>query len=237
MIEIAADLEDLSQRAAKLFTAAARKAVTARGLFRVALAGGATPRRTYQLLAGPPFRDQVPWPAIEVFWGDERCVPPKDPRSNQLLARQALLDHVPIPAGRIRPMICNGDPAAAARAYQALLARRCGSGLPRFDLVLLGLGADGHTASLFPGSTALQEERRWVTEVLVPGQGFARLSLTLPVLNQAAEVLFLVAGPEKAAVVGRILSGADPQLPAARVRPERGRLRWLIDRAAAGGCP
>ncbi len=237
MIEIAADLEDLSQRAAKLFTAAARRTVMARGLFRVALSGGTTPRRTYQLLAAPPFRDQVPWQAVEVFWGDERCVPPEDPRSNQRLARQALLDHVPIPAGRIRPMACNGDPAAAARAYQQLLARRCGPGLPRFDLVLLGLGPDGHTASLFPGSPALQEERRWVSEVLVPGQDFARLTLTLPVLNHAAEILFLAAGAEKAAALGQILNGAEPQLPAARVRPDQGRLRWLIDRVAAGGCP
>ncbi len=235
MIEIAADLEDLSQRAARLFAAAARRAVTTRGLFRVALAGGGTPRRTYELLAAEPYRDQVPWPAVEVFWGDERCVPPSDPRSNQRLARMTLLDHVPVPPGRIRPMACVGDPAAAARAYQQLLARRCGPGLPRFDLILLGLGADGHTASLFPDHPALQEERRWVTAVTVPGQDFSRLSLTLPVLNQAAEILFLVAGAEKAPVLGGILSGAAPQLPAARVRPHSGRLRWLVDRAAAGG--
>lgn len=235
MIEIAADLEDLSRRAASAFTAAARRAVTARGLFQVALSGGSTPRRTYQLLAAPPFRDQVPWQALEIFWGDERCVPATDPRSNQRLARESLLDHVPVPPGRVRPMSCDSNPVAAARAYQQLLARRCGPGLPRFDLVLLGLGGDGHTASLFPGSPALQEEGRWVTEVIAPGQEFARLSLTLPVINHAAEVLFLVAGKEKAPVLGRILDGTAPQLPAALVRPGSGRLRWLIDRAAAGG--
>ena len=234
MIETFPDLPTLSQRAAARFAAAAAGAAAAGRPCRVALAGGDTPRLTYRLLAESPLREAVPWPALEIFWGDERCVPASDPRSNQHMAREELLDQVPIPPAQIHPMTCSGDGTAAACDYQALLARCFGAQLPRFDLVLLGLGADGHTASLFPGSAALDEESAWVVPAQLPGQDFARLSLTLPVLNNAAEVVFLVAGAAKAAVLHRILAGSAPQLPAARVRPHQGALRWLVDAAAAG---
>lgn len=235
MIEICADLEQLSLRAAELFAETVRRAASRGNLCRVALAGGHTPEGTYRLLAASPLRERIPWEALEVFWGDERCVPADDERSNQRMARRTLLDHVPLPAGHVHPMACATEPTFAAETYQDVLARRCGPSLPRFDLVLLGLGADGHTASLFPGTPALAEERRWVTEVQAPGQDFARLTLTLPVINNAAEVMFLVAGEEKAPVLRRLFDGAAPELPAARVRPTSGRLRWLVDRAAAGG--
>jgi len=235
MIETFPDLEHLSRRAAGLFAATVCRAAARGQRCRVALAGGSTPERTYRLLAAAPLRERVPWEALEIFWGDERCVPADDARSNQRMARSTLLDHVPIPPARVHPMVCATDPAAAAIAYQELLTRCCGPALPRFDLVLLGLGSDGHTASLFPGTAAVAEEKRWVSEVQVPGQDFARLSLTLPVFNNAAELIFLVAGAEKAPVLRRILNGSAPQLPAARVQPSQGRLRWLVDRAAAGG--
>lgn len=236
MIRVCDDPENLSRAAAELFTIAAQRAVAARGRFSVVLAGGSTPRRSYQMLARPPVCNQVPWAQVHVFWGDERCVPPHDPRSNARMAHEALLGQVPLPAAQVHPMNCTGDPAAAARDYQQQLKIFFGKGEPRFDLILLGLGSDGHTASLFPDSPALAENTRWVVETRKPEEDFSRTTLTLPLINHAALVVFLVAGESKTAILRQMLAAGatDPPLPAQLIRPQPGELLWLVDRAAAG---
>jgi 6-phosphogluconolactonase len=239
MIRVYADLESVSRAAADLIAAQANLAVAARGRFSLALSGGSTPRRTYELLAAPPFKDQAPWDRMHVFWGDERCVPPDDPRSNARMAREAWLDHVPIPAGQIHPIDCAGDPDAAARDYEAGLRKFFAGAAPRLDLVLLGLGDNGHTASLFPGTPVLQERERWAAAVYVAAGDLYRVTLTAPLINQAAHVVFLVAGGAKAAVLRDVLHGPrDPaRLPAQLIRPDGGELLWLADREAAALLP
>jgi len=235
MIEVYPDPESLSRAAAALLVEQANLAVAARGRFSVALAGGATPRRTYELLAAPPLADQAPWDRVHVFWGDERCVPLSDPRSNARMAQAAWLDHVPIPGHQIHPMHCGPDPAAAARQYEAQLRKFFDGQPPILDLVLLGLGQDGHTASLFPGTPVLKESERWAAAVYVAAQDLYRITLTAPLLNQAAAAAFLVAGDAKAAVLREVLHGPrDPaRLPAQLIQPHHGELRWLLDLAAA----
>jgi 6-phosphogluconolactonase len=234
MIRVYPDLESLSRAAAALIATQANLAVAARGRFSVALAGGATPRRTYEMLAAPPLVDQAPWDRVHVFWGDERCVPPDDPRSNAHMAKAAWLDRVPIPKDQIHPLNCAPDPAAAARGYEAQLREFFAGAPPRLDLVLLGLGHDGHTASLFPGTTVLEEKERWAAAVYV-AEGTSRVTLTAPLINQAALVAFLVAGGDKAEVLREVLHGPrDPaRLPAQLIRPQNGELLWLADRQAA----
>lgn len=239
MIRVYPDLESLSHAAAALLVAQANLAVAARGRFSVALSGGNTPRRTYELLAAPPLRDQAPWDRVHVFWGDERRVPLTDPRSNARLAKEAWLDHVPIPGNQIYPMNGANDPAAAARQYEAQLREFFAGQPPRLDLILLGLGGDGHTASLFPGTPVLEEKTRWAAEVYVAEQGLHRVTLTAPLINQAALVVFLVAGGAKAGVLREVLHGPyDPgRLPAQLIRPHHGELLWLIDLDAAAQLP
>ncbi len=234
------DLEALSAAAAGDFTELAGEATARRGGFTVALAGGSTPGRLYQLLGDPPYRDRVAWDRVEWFWGDERAVPPDHPDSNYGMAAAALLDKLDLPPERIHRIRAErADREAAARDYQVEIARAFGvtpeGALPVFDLVLLGLGADGHTASLFPGTAALRERRRWVVSHLVPPLDTERITLTPPVLNRAREIRFLVAGADKAAALRAVVRGPrDPErLPAQAIRPEGGRLVWLVDRAAA----
>ena len=236
------DLEALSRAAAALFADQAQKAVADHGRFAAALAGGHTPLRTYQLLAQPSLCQAVPWTKTHIFWGDERCVPSDDPGSNERMVRQALLDRVPMPAAQVHPIHCQGDARQAALDYQRILEQFFGSGPPRFDLILLGLGADGHTASLFPGSPVLHEQQRWVAEVFLPQHDLSRVTLTPPLINQAALVVFLVAGVSKAAVLQQLFAAAgDPaapiSFPAQLIRPARGELRWLVDKAAAPDLP
>ena len=235
MIGIRADLEALSRAAAELFADEALKAVEARGRFAVALAGGSTPCRTYELLANEPFRSQVPWRQTHIFWGDERCVPADDPRNNALMARRLLLGQVPIPCEQVHPMICDSSPREAAVEYEALLRGFFAAGGPRFDLVLLGLGENGHTASLFPGTLVLEEQQRWVADVYRPAEGLHRLTLTAAAINSAALVVFLVSGHGKASVLRQVLQESqDPRsIPARLIKPVDGGLLWLVDRDAA----
>lgn len=232
MIRVFADAEALARGAAALFAEAVSWAVAARGRASVLLAGGETPRRTYEVLAEEPWRAAIPWEKIHFFWGDERCVPVDDPRSNQSLARASLLARVPVPAGHIHPIAGSDAPEQVAAAYQSELERHFEGGPPRFDLVFLGLGADGHTASLFPGSAALAEGARWTAVVHRPGEAFPRITLTLPLLHQARLLLFLVVGRDKAPILAEILQGNAPY-PARLVRPSDGELHWFADRAAA----
>jgi 6-phosphogluconolactonase len=235
MIKVYPDLESLSQAASALLVEQANLAVAARGRFCVALSGGSTPRRTYELLAGKPFREQAPWHRMHIFWGDERCVPLDDPRSNARMAKEAWLDRVPIPSSQIHPMYCAGAPAEAAREYEAHL-RQFFTGHPSsLDLVLLGLGDNGHTASLFPGTPVLKETERWVAEVYVAEQDLHRVTLTAPFINQAALVAFLVAGEAKTQILWEILRGPrDPErLPAQLIQPKSGEALWFTDLKAA----
>jgi 6-phosphogluconolactonase len=229
----------VAEAAAARFATTVEAAVARRQVARVALAGGRTPESSYRLLAEAPYREAVPWDAVVLFWGDERCVPREHPDSNYRMAREALLSRVPIPETNIH-RIRGGlaDSLAAARAYEDVLRRVCRvdvDTLPRLDLCLLGLGADGHTASLFPGSPAIREQRKWVAAGWVEKFHAWRLTLTPPVFNNSRNVLFLVTGAEKADTVRAVLEGPrDPDhIPAQIIRPPRGRLEWLLDRAAA----
>ena len=235
MIKRFEDREALARAVATLFADQARICVHARGRFSVLLAGGETPIRTYQLLAQEPYLSRIPWRDIHFFWGDERCVPSDDPRSNQLMVRTALLDHLPVCPDQIHPIACNKSPQQSADIYEAELRGYFDKSPPTFDLVLLGLGDDGHTASLLPGSAALAEHRRWTAVTRRVGEEFSRVTLTAPLLNQAALVLFMVTGSTKAKVLKTIILGDDehPMLPAQLVRPLSGDLRWFVDREAA----
>ncbi len=235
MVEVFADAEALNQAAAQLFADTCRTSVSAHGRFSVSLAGGQTPKRVYELLAQPPYRNGVPWDRVHVFWGDERYVPADDPRSNVRMARQALLDHVDIPPEHIHAVPFAATPKETAAQYEAMLRAFFASGSPRFDLVLLGLGENGHTASLFPNLPVLNERQRWVAEVYVQEQDLWRVTMTAPILNEAALVAFLVVGANKADVLRDVVQGSRDvaRLPAQLIGPTRGELRWLADRAAA----
>lgn len=240
-LRVVADPDALAEAAARAIVDTATQAVAARGRFTIALAGGATPRATYARLAAAPFRDRMPWDRTWVFFGDERAVPPEHPESNFGMAQAALLSRVAIPRDqviRLRGEAEDPETAAAdyARALAAAFESRRGE-VPRFDLVLLGLGVDGHTASLFPGSPVLKEIFRTVAAVYAAAAAVPkRLTLTLPVLNAAARVIFLVAGAEKAKAVRAVLTEKAP-LPATMVQPGDGDLMWLVDRAAASLLP
>jgi 6-phosphogluconolactonase len=236
---VAQDVAALNELAAAFLAERAADAVDARGRFVVALAGGSTPTGLYALLATPAWRARVPWERVHVFWGDERLVPPDDPHSNFGMAQQALLRHVAVPPEQVHrvPLELGAGDAVAAR-YESEL-RACFTpatdDVPRLDLVLLGLGSDGHTASLFPASPALAEQRRLVVAT-PPGAlppRVDRVTCTLPLSNAARAVAFLVTGADKAAPLRRVLAG-DFTLPAARIRPTHGELRWFVDAAAMG---
>lgn len=231
------DLESLSLAAAEMLAGRINAAVDRRGRCALVLAGGRTPQRTYELLA-ERFGNAVRWARVDVFWGDERYVSPDDPRSNCRLARLALLDRIPIPPANVHPMPTgHAEMEAAAREYEALIRSYFGAQPPRFDILLLGMAADGHVASLFPGHPALDERARWVVAATVPADPPHRLTMTLPLINQARAVAFLVAGGAKADAVRRALARTTParEVPAAGVAPASGELTWWLDAAAASG--
>ncbi len=234
-ILIEPDALHVASAAAERIVAWARQAIDTRGRFTVALAGGSTPQATYQRLAGEPHRDAVDWSRVHVFWGDERCVPPADPNSNYGMAYESLLSKVPIPSENVHRMRGELDPQIAAQAYAGELRRFFGSAWPRFDLVLLGMGADGHTASLFPGSPALDETQRAVVAVTADYQDrpSCRVTLSLPAINAARAVVFIVTGESKARRVQQVLEDRQKHLPAQHVQPVEGELCWLLDAAAA----
>jgi 6-phosphogluconolactonase len=234
-LRVFADLNELSLHAAESAVVVIRDAVQARGTCSLALSGGSTPPVLYRLLASR-FREAIPWAGLHIFWGDERYVPPDDSRSNYGMAKKTLLDHVPCPAANIHPMPTHfSTPDAAARDYEATLRSHFPTAWPRFDLMFLGLGPDGHTASLFPESLAVDERTHWVLPVPDPPAPPMRLTLTLPVLSQSAHTYFLVSGSDKAqALRAASAESADPHVcPAAGVRPATGVLLWWVDKAAA----
>ena len=233
------DLVELSRKTAERFIQLARELVEASGRMTVAFSGGSTPKHLYSLLASPDYKNRIPWNNVEVFWGDERCVPPDHSESNFRMAQEALLSRIQIPPGNIHRMRGEGQPQAAAAEYEKELQKFFGfnyGGLPRFDLILLGIGEDGHTASLFPGSDALNETEHLVVAPFVEKLNSYRLTLSLPVLNNAAHVWFLVAGSSKAGAVKQAFSSSS-DLPAAKVQPVNGKLTWFITRDAAPRIP
>ncbi|SPF47075.1 6-phosphogluconolactonase [Candidatus Sulfotelmatobacter kueseliae] len=232
--------QDLSAAAAEEVVRAANEAVAERGRFAIALSGGSTPRNLHTLLATNA-RTSLPWDRAFFFWGDERHVPPTDPESNYRMADETLLSKIPVaPAHVFRIPAENPDAAAAAGAYEQTLRKFFAlepGQFPRFDLILLGMGPDGHTASLFPGTAALEEKSHLVVANWVEKFKTCRITLTLPVLNAARCVVFLVSGTDKAPALHAVLQSDEPgeQYPAKLVRPTDGKLIWLVDRAAASG--
>lgn len=233
MLRIYSDFQALSLAVAEVFAEEASGRAP-EGRFCVVLSGGGTPRRAYELLAAEPLKSRVPWDRIHVFFGDERCVAENDARSNERMARQAMLDRVPIPRAQIYPIRCSQDSNGEAQRYEALLRQWFG-GPPQFDLALLGLGEDGHTASLKPGTAALSERERLTVAVPDLGEGFDRVTLTAPALNAARKVVFAVSGRAKAHVLREVLEGRwrPEQLPAQLIRPAEGEPLWLVDAPAA----
>jgi 6-phosphogluconolactonase len=239
-LRLVADAAALHRAAAEEFVQQANEAVAANGRFTVALAGGSTPKGAYALLArNPKLRDTVPWQATHVFWGDERTVPPDHRDSNFRMAQETLLSQVPVPPANVhRIQGEDSDPARAALEYEAVLRSFVApdaEGSPRFDLILLGLGSDGHTASLFPQTSALEETDRLVVANYVEVLGTTRITLTVPVINRARYVVLLASGPEKASAVWATLAGpSEPaRRPAQLISPSDGRQKWILDAGAA----
>lgn len=236
-IEICKDAEDLARHAAGIFVDLAARSLGSRGRFMVALSGGETPLRTYASIAEEHLATQVVWDAVEIFWGDERCVPPDSPQSNYNAARE-MLERLPLPPGNVHKMMGPvDDPETAAVEYEKLLRERFGEETPRFDLIMLGMGSDGHTASLFPGVPPA-EPGRLVTVTRLE-KGPVRLSLTIDAINAAHTILILVSGSAKAEMIRKILGAGQPPsgLPVQSVKPSRGQLIWLLDADAASALP
>ncbi len=236
MIRVHHSVDELNHSVADFFARTARDAVNSRGRFSVALSGGSSPRGAYELLAGPPYNEQVSWENVHVFWGDERCVPIDDPHSNAGNALRVFLDKVSIPPHQVHPMYNGQAPAEAAADYEVILQRYFGDDPPRFDLIFLGLGENGHTASLFPNQPALHEEKRWVMAVNIPDQEMKeRLTLTAPIINLGRNVAFILFGEKKAETLKKVIEGPrNPDLlPAQLIAPEDGQLQFLVDESAA----
>jgi len=235
MIRVFNDYEALSLAAAELFVNLADQAIKSNGRFSVALSGGHTPHRLYEILSTNPFLEKIHWEDVHVFMGDERCVPLDDSRSNFLMARRTLLDRVPIPEYQIHPILGNLPASMAAILYETELRNFFGVLQPSLDLILLGLGDNAHTASLFPHTTVLGENERWVREVYLAEQSMYRVTLTAPIINQARDVIFLVSGAEKASALQSVLEGAHlpHEYPAQLIQPNGAHPIWMVDKAAA----
>ncbi|HEY2586840.1 MAG TPA: 6-phosphogluconolactonase [Tepidisphaeraceae bacterium] len=233
-IKVMPDPAALAAEGAERFVNVAREAIAERGQFAVALAGGHTPEAMFRLLAQEPYRSRVEWEKVQAFFGDERFVPPDSDQSNYRMARETLLSHVPVPGDNVYRIRGEIDPNEAAIEYGQMLKDKFGDG--GLDLILLGMGPDGHTASLFPGTEALHETKHRAVANFVPKLNTWRVTLTAPFINRARHVLFLVAGADKAERVSEILEGPrDPErLPSQLIQPVDGTLTWILDAAAAG---
>ncbi len=243
-VEVSSGVDGVTAAAAEYMTAAMEAAVAARGWARIAISGGSTPKAVFALLAddAQPYKARVPWAQTQLFWVDERCVPAEHPESNFGMTKAAMLDHVPLPAGQIHRMEGELDPEEAASRYEAEIRNTFkleGAETPTFDLILLGIGPDGHTASLFPHTAGLHEMARITMANHVPQKDVWRLTLTWPVIQQGRAVAFLIEGAEKAKIVQTVFAGAyDPETyPAQLIRPANGKLTLLMDAAAAADLP
>ncbi len=231
------DTDTLSREAADYIVRLANEAIVSHGRFTIALSGGTTPRKLYGMLGDEPYRSQIDWSLVDIFWSDERCVPPDSEESNYWLAQQVLLGKVPVPASHIHRMPADApDRDAASQSYTDEMRRVFATtGIPSFDLLQLGMGPEGHTASLFPHQASLHEQQRLVMPVSVPKPPPPRLTFTPPILNAARNVLFLVTGDDKADAVHAVLEGSyNPDVyPAQIVRPPHGEVLWMLDTKAA----
>ena len=240
-VRVFVDLDALSDAAAVEFVSASQNAVSERGRFLVSFSGGATPEKLYDLLGRAPYRDQTDWAAVHAFWGDERCVPPDDSQSNYGQVLELLLSKVPLPPENIHRICGELGAEAAADDYERVLKIFSTKPFdwPRFDLALLGLGTDGHTAALFPGSDVDALRSVMPTSSAYGDRPSSRVTLTPPVFNSARSVMYLVSGSEKAAILAAVLQGEyrPAALPAQRIRPNEGQSIWMVDRAAAAGLP
>ena len=236
-IAIYPDKHTLSQHAAGYVMRIANESIDLHGYFTIALTGGTTPGEVYSLLGSEPFRSQIDWQRVHIFWGDERCVPQNNPDSNFYLAQEVLLDKIAIPKSHIHPMPADQpDRDVASQAYTVEMQHTFGTnGIPSFDLIHLGMGPEGHTASLFPHQASLHEIHRLVMPVSVPKPPPDRLTFTPPLLNAARNVLFLVTGSEKADALHAVLEGEyqPDEYPAQIVRPTNGEVVWMLDKDAA----
>jgi len=234
-LEIFPDAASLALAAAEHIITLAHAAMSGHEGFSIALSGGSTPKTLYELLATPAYAERIDWSRVHVFWGDERCVPPDDVESCYRMAWEALLDHVPVPPANIHRIQGEIPPEEAATKYERLLHHFFGDQSPRFDLILLGMGDDGHTASLFPGTKALSEEKRWVIENYVEAKQMWRVTLTKNAINAAANVIFLISGAGKAERLRQVLEGnyEHDKLPSQLIKPENGNLLWMVDQDAA----
>jgi 6-phosphogluconolactonase len=232
MIHIFSDYETLSQATSKMIVESAQNKVQSDGIFCFVLSGGETPKRTYELLVQST---EMPWANTHIFWGDERYVSATDPRSNFGTAYEILLKRVPIPRQNIHEIVCADGPAASSERYTKTLRNFFAERAVNFDLILLGLGADGHTASLFPGTNLTDTNSRWVTDTTSPKSNLPRITLTPRLINQSKKIIFLVSGVAKAQVIKDVLSGNNESsgLPAQSIIPKSGRILWMIDRDAA----
>lgn len=236
MLQIFDDTNRLSHAAAELFVQKAQEAVQQQGRFSVALTGGSSPVQLYKMLAASPYKEQVPWDKTHVFWGDERWVPLTDEQSNAKMAFDTLLSKVPVPTEQIYPMWEAGiEPEAYAAKYEQQLKQFLGDEQPQFDLILLGMGDDGHTASLFPGTEVLQEQSRWVQAYYLEPQSMYRITLTALLINQAKTICFMTFGEKKAPALYEVLEGErnPQQYPSQLIHPVIGEVIWLVDEAAA----
>lgn len=234
-IKVYPNHEDVSRATAELIAEQARQAVSDHDRFSIALSGGSTPQRSYEILAEEPLCSQVPWDKVHVFWGDERMVPDNDERNNAFMARRWLLDKVPIPDVNVHPINTALNPMLAAQQYEVALRNFFGHNGPFLDLILLGLGENGHTASLFPGMPALEEVQYWTADVYIPSQEIHRVTLTAPFINNSKTAVFEVSGEDKAWVLRAVLEGEQDYraLPAQLIHPLSGDLIWMVDESAA----
>lgn len=236
-IAIYPDTDSLSHEAARYIVRVANESITAHGRFTLALSGGSTPRKLYGLLGSEPYSSQIDWALVDLFWSDERCVPPDNEESNYAMAEQVLLSRIPIPASQIHRMPADQpDCDTASYAYTVDMQKTMGSdGVPSFDLIQLGMGPEGHTASLFPHQPSLHEQQRLVMPVTVPKPPPARLTFTPRILNGATHILFLVTGEKKAGAVQAVVEGEynPEEYPAQIIQPTRGEVTWMLDTAAA----
>lgn len=230
----------LAEMAAETFVSDALQSVRQRGIFSVALSGGSTPRGMHRLLIEDPWRARIPWSRTHIFWVDERCVPQENPASNYGAAKRDFVDELPVSHNQIHFISCETSPSVVAGIYQDRLRAFFAlpdRSFPRFDLIFLGLGTDGHTASLFPGSSVLAEKEQLVVATRGGDPYEDRISMTLPLLNRARHVVFLVSGREKSEVLQSVLTEPTIQYPAQAIRPSDGKLTWLLDREAASLLP
>lgn len=238
-IQIFQNTEALAKATADKMLGISQQAIERNGRFVIALSGGSTPERLFKLLAKPPYLNQIPWDKTFVFWGDERFVPSDDQRNNSNRAKSLLLNHVPIPAINIHPIPVDLKPEESAKEYEKTIKKLFDKESPCFDLIFLGLGEDGHTASLFPGTDVVFENKKLVKEVYVEEQSMYRITMTPALINQAHNIVFLVEGEKKAKILKTILT--EPRqtnkFPAQIIQPEKGNLYWFLDKKAAALLP